>query len=461
MIKKTFRSSCHNDFENDLPVMDPTSTNSTPSESERLMGEEELIDDETSLIQDSFNNDNGSIESDTKKSYFVLHVGPPKTATTTLQLQLLNLTDILRERDDVLYFHADRNPVPLIATLHTSNCHVQLKEVRQAQKQSNATTLQLRDALNRVTCWKPFLQEIQEYRQNYADTTSFMYSSEGFGIGWTRPTDWISLRETLASVDIELVVVITYRRYYEWLLSSKQHAEKWTGAKKFLTQWPNQGGQHTLDLLPTVLHFTSGKSKWFPFQYTDAMIDMIAPHVPQTRLLNLHEDKSVLSTYLCDVLPNTPETCKYSLEKDATDAAEFRANTQDSFRDESKGMKQTITAYDRIAMEAARQGLLNMTLITRRFAGLKCRNFHQVVLNGTEKDLPLTCPSQSLLHAFLNESLAKEEAIMPDFYRKHQDKHWASFWKAAVANKFCMVNATAVLMDTRWRLCADLGYEAG
>jgi len=29
------------------------------------------------------------------KSYFVLHVGPPKTATTTLQLELKNFTDIL------------------------------------------------------------------------------------------------------------------------------------------------------------------------------------------------------------------------------------------------------------------------------------------------------------------------------------------------------------------------------
>lgn len=115
--------------------------------------------------------------------------------------------------------------------------------------------------------------------------------------------------------------------------------------------------------------------------------DMIAPHVPQAKLLNLHEGKSFLSTNLCDVLSNTPETCKYSLERDAQHTREFQANTQDSFREKSKGTKQIITGYDRIAMEAARQGLINMTLITRRLAGLKCHDFHQTVLNGMEKDL--------------------------------------------------------------------------
>jgi len=277
-----------------------------------------------------------------------------------------------------------------------------------------------------------------------------MYSAEGFGIGFARPTDWISLRETLASVDIELVVVITYRRDWEWLLSSQQHAEKWTGAKQFLTQWPKQGKQAE-PMLPMALNFTPGKSNWFPFRYTDFMLSMIAPHVPHTKILNLYEDKSVVSTLLCDVLPNTPETCRYSLEKDAKRLVDLRANTQGSFRDKSKGQMQTITSYDAIVMEGARMGLVNTTLITRRDAGLECRRFHQQVLNEKEADLPLECPFQQYLHALLSESLAKEEAIIPDFYATRQDEHRASFWANVNKNKFCVVNATAVLTNASWR----------
>ena len=109
----------------------------------------------------------------TSKSYFVLHVGPPKTATTTLQLELQNLSSVLQERDNVLNFYPDKNPVPLIATLHNSNCHVKLKQVREQQEALNSTKHELRQALNNVTCWKPFLQEIQKYRQKYTQYDKF------------------------------------------------------------------------------------------------------------------------------------------------------------------------------------------------------------------------------------------------------------------------------------------------
>lgn len=414
--------------------------NSTVSKNESAS----FIND-TSLVVESVNG--------TQKSYFILHVGPPKTATTTLQLALKSFANILQERDNVLYFSPGNVSVPLVERLHSSNCHVKLKQVREEHEAKNSSQAQLRNALASVKCWKPFLDSIQSFRQNYTDTVSFMYSAEGFGIAWARPTDWISLRETLASLNIELVVVITYRRYYEWLLSSKQHTEKWTGAKKFITEWPEKGGRITEPFLPLSLNLPFGKlgSVWFPFLYTDAMVAMIAPHVPQTKILNLHEEKSVLSTYLCDVLPNAPETCLYSLEKDASRSDEFRANTQGSFREKSKGMMQTVTSYDRIIMEAAKEGLINTTLIKRRTAGLECRDFHQLVLNKTETDLQVICPSQKLVNAMLNESLAKERAVVPDFYEKHRDAHLTSFWKAAAEKKFCVVNAALYLRIPIWR----------
>lgn len=336
------------------------------------------------------------------KSYFILHVGPPKTATTTIQQELENFSKILKDKDRVLYFPTGRNQTKLIRTLSDSNCHAKLKRVREMHEQKNSTQKETIKALTKLTCWKPFLMENKKYRSksnkhSNAAPLSFMYSAEGYGIGWARPTDWVSLRETLRYMNIELVVVITYRPYYEWLLSSKEHAEKWTGAKAQITEWPGKGGQVIKPFLPMALNMTSGKSFWFPFKYTDQMISMIAPHVPHTKLLNLHEEKSVLSSFLCDVLPNTPETCRYSLKKDAKQKNEFRANTRDHFRKERKGRMETITGYDQIAVEAFKQKLIDPNSIKRRMAGLKCRNFHQVVLNGTEADLPLSCPSREYL----------------------------------------------------------------
>ena len=277
-----------------------------------------------------------------------------------------------------------------------------------------------------------------------------MYSSESFGIGkYPTHTNWISLRETLASLDLELIVVITCRHYYEWMLSSKLHVEKWTGAKPKHNKWPNsQGGKSIEPFVPPGI--APGSYFYYPFYYIEAMLSMIRPLVPETRILNLHGKQTITSTLLCDVLPNTQQTCKHSLNRDNLHD-EFRANAQNIFRDGSLGKKQTISFYDLIATTAADMGLINTTLISRRAAGLECQHFHQVVLNRTLADLPLQCPSQQHLGALLNESLAKEKNILPGFYRTHQDEHRSSFWKSVKENKFCMVNASAVLVIKGWR----------
>lgn len=396
----------------------------------------------------------------TNNSYFVVHVGPPKTGTTTVQLQLQNFSQILKDQDNCIYFHPSSHPVPLISILHNTQCHATLKEVREENEKTNSSQEELRNALVAVECWKPFVQELTAYRTQHNNHTSFIYSAEGFGIGGVKPTDWASLREILAHFDIELVVVITYRRYADWLLSSRKHQEKWTGRNPIMSKWPKQRGLRIQPFLPMVLKSTPGRSAYLPFRYTDFMLSSIAPHVPQTKILNMHTKHTIISTLLCDVFPNTPKTCEHSLQKDMQSLSEFKANNQESFRDSRKGSMQTITFYDRIATTASDQGLINISLISRRNAGFACQRFHEQVMRRKQEDLPLECPSQEHLQALLDESLEKEKALVPEFYAENEEEHRASFWKAANQNTFCTVNATAVLTNATWRdFLGSLGTE--
>jgi hypothetical protein len=152
----------------------------------------------------------------TPESYFVLHVSPPKSATTTLQLELQNLSHVLQEHDNVLTFLLHKNP------FHSLQHYTRTATSSWNKHERHRRLLIMQQGTNYDTPW------IAWYSGNHFSERfkCIVYSNEVFGIRWAKPTDWSSLAETLASTNMKLIVIITYRRYYEWLLSIKQQVEK-------------------------------------------------------------------------------------------------------------------------------------------------------------------------------------------------------------------------------------------
>jgi hypothetical protein len=118
----------------------------------------------------------------------------------------------------------------------------------------------------------------------------------------------------------------------------------------------------------------------------------------------------------------------------------------------------SLTAYDDIAFEAAKRGVIasDVTSQTTRsdFVTSFVRFHTRIIQRSGMVDMPLICPSKDQLEALLNKSLGFEKYILPEFYDSPQGEaeHRESFWKLANEERiFCWVDTETLLNGTeRW-----------
>jgi hypothetical protein len=153
----------------------------------------------------------------------------------------------------------------------------------------------------------------------------------------------------------------------------------------------------------------------------------------QVRIMNIHlESMKVTSNFLCEILPNAPNTCQASLNQ-----------TEEKNANPSKSLD-----YQLIAVDAVDRGLLEQSKFNRTRVVQYLEQYHKEKLES--RPLPLECMDQVSLEALLAESMRLERELVPDFYAAHEEQHRKNFWNAAAKNKFCSVNTTAVLIDPDW-----------
>jgi hypothetical protein len=582
------------------------------------------------------------------KPYFVIHIGPPKTGTTTLQEELTAAQkDGWLKLDNFLYtgqyVYADRkssgkrgsssgsssssssssSSIPFVKSLLSQRCHVQLQQQqrrlkilqkqqqrRQQQRATNNNTTRRKMTssksstslasssvvrlLRQVDCWKDAWTVLESYRLN---KTSIIHSDETYGYkSWrywndddetsatmsssdpqksatnntttttttatTRsaaalrkknvivgPWDWTLLQETLHDAGWKVVVVVGYRRYAEWIMSVKQHAEKWTGRKPRHAQWPktsttttatvstpasstitkphknhqNNASSSTSDAgdgilfappFPTILTIRSGRDElwkpYYPFYDVNFILESLRQQQKQqennnammmdVRILNLHEattvqqaTSSVRTTFLCHVLQNAaPHACRKSRAMDrryaqtaaATPALNGTQQTTMQRRRANAAKNAQSVMYDVLATTAAARGMVNIHRHSRRQVVEYCRAFHEMTLQN--KVLPFHCPTREQLQSLLDLSLQKESDVFqklvvdssstttttttgtqqqhpqsllllppPPVASKTTQHHVDSFWTAATlpnrTNKYCWIDAPAVLQTKEWQ----------
>jgi hypothetical protein len=252
--------------------------------------------------------------------------------------------------------------------------------------------------------------------------------------------DWKSLYPTL-SRDWNFILVFAYRRYPEWIFSSKQQENRWTRSKPRLNKWPGLGGKELVPIRP--LPSNRKTMTTTAYRYSDYLLKEMQqyPEIP-TAILNMHnlERGGLKSSFFCDILGNAPQTCQYSLQEDQEQATETVKNPSQSL------------FYDVLAVAAHKSGLINGTRFNRRNVALQVQEHHETILQQGPLDFPLKCPPNSELDSFLNLSLSLEQEVVPEFAALAgvKGEHRSSFWKSADRNKFCWINTDAVLRDATW-----------
>lgn len=408
----------------------------------------------------------------TQKGQLWIHVGPPKTGTTTLQDELKSIEKDLNDdgyqytkgifRDD-LYFLDSTCQLALAEArlvseqqrrIQTENSENSPKEnTKNGMETATATVTETRsrniqdhgglyDILTNIPCWKARLDQLEAWRLQ--GKRHVIVSNEGIGFRWIKipmlgdkpttnnrvevmlPADWVSVQLTLEPW-YDVHIVIGYRRYFEWLISSKYHEDRFNPKRPHRSSWPRPkkplksssssfrlAGKELIPVYPDLLGRRRQQQRQLPFYYTDEIRDRFQPYFAPDRIhiLNMHDTdphRSILTLLICHIVTNAPHACQRSRIQAkmqwTLQQQHYKANVR------SDGIIDEIF-YDMIITKAAKLGFFPTEGVRRRHVVLRAKEYHQVTMNQTRTDLPLKCPSIEEATPLLALSLALERELL-------------------------------------------------
>jgi len=417
-----------------------------------------------------------------KRLRIILHVGPAKTATTTLQTVFTEFATELQS-DGIQYMGRFYQPyVNSIGKLILNRSESDLLNLFREWTKCR----------NRDACLLDIKRYLHEQYQYYNDTTSFsnisntthsnsslpipplstlLLSDESFD-AWTAH-DYQLLAETLQG-DHDVLVMAGYRRYYEWLLSKKFQQERvdhtnrrkviWPrnprrGPRPFFPDWTREVFSNNITpngpdvILPSFIspaYVARQVNASFPLvlvhgYYGDAFNleaytfchALQAQHACQRAMSSTPTD-TFLMTNLSSIIPSHNNN-RSSLNQHNT----IVLNAQDAMEADDR-------YYDAIAIAAAQRGLVNTSAWSRTTVREAVKHHQESTMGQSRHDLPMQCPSAAELDALLSYSLQQEQQLVPKLYATHRDEHVAGFQHKVETQAFCWVDVPAVLNMEEW-----------
>ena len=347
-----------------------------------------------------------------EKPRFVLHVGPMKTGTSSLQADLDWLLGDQLEQDGWMYIK-DKSP---FNDIPTEDPEVFLQQFKvEADK-----LLQLN-------------KNVIRSREQYSDLFS------------ERPWMYERLKEILSGWDVE--VIAGYRTYDTWLVSFHYQAYRmpFSGQQNLEERRKNSWRRDNGDLFRIEPLFPNFFNFWkHRKRFTDAIVETAGPVFP-VKIFDVTAPKGARSTFLCDVLGQgaAPVTCAESLRMDRENPPlkVNKSNTKE-------------IQYDAIALGAVGQGMVDEHRFRRSDIVDAIVTQQEEELQRTVNDFPFICPDDALYQEFWNITSAKDALCMPEKYQTDLDyetKFHTKFLKAVENKKFCRVDVDAVLADGAWQ----------
>ena len=419
-----------------------------------------------------------------RRGHLFIHLGPPKTATSTLQTELGRMEDVLKSDgyayigkflingiEDRPHNQFKRDLVNMVCQQELLKTRQQFELIHKATNRTSSSSVSehLYHTLAEVPCWKPVLQTLESMRKKGID--NIIVSDELLGYQWESfpsgraPFDFVSLEATLGRF-YHIHIVVGYRRYHEWLWSAKVHQCRWKAGKPALNLWPHERRGKSLKELLNISSRTN-----IPFIFTDEIMAMAQPFLrddtaidsQRIHVLDLHKNAErkndplpVRTQFLCHILPNAPRSCHYSREKDrSTDGREQTVNA---------GQLQTLVTanYDLVVSKAAELGVFPSPQWKRRKVTLDAIAYHQQIMGKNNNQtsmsdllaaLPKKCPSLVQLQDLLQETLHREEFVLSKHggadVRTAETKR--AFKSMMDEGQWCMVDVTNALQQPIWR----------
>ncbi|GAX12596.1 hypothetical protein FisN_13Lh056 [Fistulifera solaris] len=219
----------------------------------------------------------------------------------------------------------------------------------------------------------------------------------------------------------DVSVVAVYRRFHEWLISARKQRDYELRERQL---WPHEGGE-ALDSWNEVMllrkHERFGlRSHYLP----DDLAQWYDLNVSVTVLNMHHPTQKITEQFVCDALPHATTSCEYY----RTQGREIHANARSGLE----------YFFDNIVYAAAEKGIFDTTNVMRHDIVYNLTN-----LNMTITNMPLICPSAKELEELLQESIHWEQYYAPEY--ADIDAVKASFEKLVQSNQFCRVDTDRLL----------------
>eukprot|EP00977_Amphora_coffeiformis_P010160 scaffold2363_cov159-Amphora_coffeaeformis.AAC.22 len=361
------------------------------------------------------------------KPWLVLHVGPPKTGSSSIQAALGQFHDASLTADN--YSHEkwifqigddkQRCVLPMANVLRKT-------EMNQPKKLEHSNF-----------CWEFFLSRMERLANQQRNV---VMSDEVVATTARHVKD---LEYSFVDRMIEdlgptfrLAVIVVYRRYFDLLNSQYNQKYKAAVGKKESNEWPGSGGEH----VPSYPRFVDailealkeGKSVYGTTP--EQVLPAFRGKVDLLYVMDYH-DGDLLTNFFCNALPDAPQTCQTIRDLEA--------------RPPSVNVGTSLVEYDRLSTAAYAQGWIDGTRYKRPDMASAVRIYNEKVLNATWTDLPLTCASVDSMKTLFKRSLAMERNVLADHgdAKAHLD-HYNAF---RAARKHCSIDVLAVLQDSKWQ----------
>ena len=333
-----------------------------------------------------------------KNPLLVLHVGPPKTGTTSLQHMLHQYEPQLLEDN---YFYAGNSSV----IDNFKNC------IRRVQKAGKDTE-----------CWSDFVKTLEVHRKQ---GHNIILSNEVISVH-AQDGNFDLIRSFMEPWMPNVLVVVGYRHLHNFMPSTHfelQKNQRWPSIMErgklvtpFTTFWMEN---HKLDKLGPIPMPATAIAQFRAAYYNVSVLDI--------------EMKEQITEFFCGILPDATHTCRYHQGRPPLVHA---LNTND----------QGQVNYDALAILAFQRDYLKKDQ-TRPYLRARIKTFNEKTLHSGPNDFVLDCLTPDQEEEFLQESLQHARAAG---FSSRDDAIRADFAKAKAKKKYCTINATAVFEQQTW-----------
>lgn len=387
-------------------LLEPKTISSSSSGKSLVMKEDHLVVDK---FKKKTANKDGSLRigetsslpsSNSKQSRAVIHMGPHKTGSTTLQSFTYKYKKNLKEDGYYLPFDWIDPPIRGVGPnqVRFTECFFKKKKT------------------GRHGC-VPEL--VLAGIQIGAEGKNMLVSSETMD----RLDDYNLLTAYLKGAFDEVQIVLFYRRYFEWIVSMHNQVNK--GALSREVSIVDYVEKNLLE--KEILEHDDAVRDIY------TLVNELRKHFENIDVVNMYNGKDNNEEFFCDVLPNANRTCTIVKKENKHPRSNPSVNL----------------IYSTLAYKAMKKGMVQIKDMKQMKNISSAIEKHH---NGlTAYDFPLTCPSPDALNRLLNKSLMMEKSLLPEFFESPQGEQSlrASFEKYS-KTKLCALNADEALSDAVW-----------